>query len=343
MFDETKDVYLQVEVTRGDLVESRHNVSFAVIHPTGEIVLKAVDINQLIYARSGIKPLEAILLVESGAAEAFKLSNAELALACSSHNSEPRHIETVTAWLTRIGLSAKYLKCGSHLPLHQETLEVLIKTGKKLDGIYNNCSGQHTALLTTALHLGMPTFGYIKPEHPVQQRIISILEAMIGIELKNAPIGIDGCGLSVYGMPLWRLALAMGRFAMPCDQPESRQRACQRIQQAVAAEPFMVAGTKRFCTLVMEVTGKRALIKAGAGGIYCGSFPEAGLDVALKIEDGAWRAAEVAMGYILLELGILSKDSLVDIITPKLKNWTGVEIGEVRIRKSIRTGVNTHS
>jgi L-asparaginase II len=323
--------YLQVEVTRGNLVESRHRVSVAVVRATGEIMLQAGDVNRLIYARSSIKPLEAIALVESGAAAAFELSQAELALACASHNAEPQHVEAVTAWLTRIGLSIEDLECGPHLPLRQQTLEALLEAGKKPNRAYNNCSGQHAGLLTTALHLGVPTANYIQPEHPVRQYVLNILETMTGIPLKDAPMGVDGCGAPVYGMPLWRLALAMARLARPYDQPERRQRACQQIQQAMAAAPFMVAGTDRFCTRVMEVTGQRALIKVGAEGVYCGAFPEAGLGVALKVADGAWRAAEVAMGHILRELEILPKHSLTDAITPKLKNWAGDEVGEVRI------------
>jgi L-asparaginase II len=152
---------------------------------------------------------------------------------------------------------------------------------------------------------------------------------MTGLDLGSAPRGIDGCGIPVIGMPLGHLALAFARLTDPRDQPEARQAACERVCAAMAAEPFMVAGSGRYCTRVMTATGGHALIKTGAEGVYCGALPKLGLGIALKVDDGAGRAAEVLMGRLLQHFGILD-ESHAELLSQPLFNRAGVRIGEVR-------------
>ena len=325
---------LMVEVTRGGMVESRHRAAIAVVDAAGKVVRARGDIERPVYGRSAIKPLQALPLVETGAADRFGVSVAELALACASHSCESRHIDAVTAWLARIGLAASDLECGSHLPSEERALKAVIRNGVALTGIYNNCSGKHTGFLTTARHLGEPTRGYIRYEHPVQQRILGVLEQMCGLDLGRAPRGVDGCGIPVIGIPLGNIALGMARLADPDDLPEARAAAAKRIVAAMAAEPFMVAGTGRFCTVVMQALGGRAVLKTGAEGVYCAALPELGLGVALKVDDGAGRAAEVAMGAVLVELGIIDdalRARLADTLAPAVLNRAGLETGRIRM------------
>ncbi len=322
-----------VEATRGGMVESRHRAAVAVVDIEGRVILQAGEIEASVYPRSAIKPLQALALVESGAAEAFGLGAAELALACASHNGEPRHAETVGAWLARIGCSAEDLECGAHLPYHQESLEALLRGGAAPSALHNNCSGKHAGFLSVARHLGHPTEGYIRYDHPVQQQVLGILETLTGLDLSEAPRGIDGCGIPVLGMPLGNLALAMARFAQPDDQPEARRAACLRLQQALAAEPFMIAGSGRFCSRVIEATKGRALVKTGAEGVFCGALPELGLGFALKVDDGAGRAAEVACGRVLRRLGVIGETetaALAAVFQPTLFNRAGRAVGELR-------------
>ena len=324
---------LLVEVTRGNQVESYHRASLAVVDAAGAVVLRAGDTQRPVYARSAIKSLQAIALVESGAADAFDVSEAELALACASHSGEPRHVAAVTAWLARIGLGVDDLECGPQLPGHEPSLIALLAGGGEATQAHNNCSGKHTGFLTLARHLGVPTRGYVTYEHPVQQRILGVLEAMTGIDLGSAPRGIDGCGIPVIGIPLGNMALAMARLGAPDDQPEARQAACARLRQAVAAHPFNVAGSGRFDTRVMEATGDKAFIKTGAEGVYCGAFPELGLGVAIKVDDGAGRAAEIIMARLLGRFGVLGEDqaaALGGIFTAPITNRAGLTVGEVR-------------
>ncbi|MEO3428044.1 asparaginase [Pelagibius sp. CAU 1746] len=324
---------LLVEVTRGGQVESRHRAALAVVDVEGKVALSAGGHERPVYARSAIKSLQAIALVESGAADAFDVSEAELALACASHKGEPRHVETATGWLARLGLSVDDLECGPQLPGYEPALIELLAAGGAATQAHNNCSGKHSGFLTLAKHLGAPTAGYVKYEHPVQQRILGVLEAMTGLDLSAAPRGVDGCGIPVIGIPLGNMALAMARLGAPDDQPEPRQAACARIRKAVAAHPFMVSGTGCFDTRVMELTGERALIKTGAEGVYCAAFPELGLGAAIKVDDGAGRAAEILMGRLLSHFGILGEDqaaALGGLLTAPVLNRAGLTVGEIR-------------
>ncbi len=325
---------LLVEVTRGPMVESQHRAAFAVADPAGRVVLHAGDIERQVYPRSAIKPLQALALLETGAAEAFGLSDAEIALACASHGGEPRHVETARAWLERIGCAVDDLECGAHPPYHEAATIELIRRGQEPTALHNNCSGKHAGFLSIARHLGYPSAGYIKFEHPVQQSVLGILEQLAGCDLGDAPRAIDGCGIPTLGMPLGNLALAMARFAEPSDQPERRQEAAARIRRAMAAEPFLVAGNGRFCTKVMELTGERALIKTGAEGVYCAALTDPGLGVALKVHDGATRAAEVLMGEVLRRFGLLdaqSGDDLGRFLDFPVLNRVKLTVGQVRL------------
>ena len=317
-----------VEVTRGGMVESRHRAAVAVADAGGRVVLSAGDVSRPVYARSAIKPLQAIPLVESGAAEAFGLTDAEIALACASHYGEPRHVAAVRAWLERIGCSVADLECGTHPPYHESSLRALLAAGEEPSAAHNNCSGKHSGFLTLARHIKVPAKGYIRTEHAVQQRVLDLLEAMTGLDLGAAPRGIDGCGIPVIGVPLANLALAMARLADPAGQPEARQAACARIRSAMTAEPFMVSGSGGFCSRVIAETRGRALVKTGAEGFYCGALPELGIGLALKVDDGAGRAAEAIMARLLARLGVIEADH--ELLLRPLRNRAGAQVGELR-------------
>ncbi len=325
---------LWVEVTRGPLVESRHRVGAAAVDAEGRVVLRAGDIAAPVYPRSANKPIQALAFLEAGAAEAYDCSDAEVALACASHSGEPRHVAAVAAWLARIGCSESDLECGAHVPKSWGTPPLPPEAGQTPTQLHNNCSGKHAGFLTLARHLGWPTEGYIGVTHPVQQRVLGVLESLYGLDLTDAPRGIDGCGIPTLAVPLGNLALAMARLVAPDDQTERRREACARVCRAMAAEPFMVAGSGRFCTRVMDATAGRALVKTGAEGVFAGALPELGLGVALKVEDGTTRAAEAAMAHLLDRLGALdggTRTALGDLLAPRLTNHAGTPVGQIRV------------
>jgi L-asparaginase II len=325
-----------VEVVRGAMAESRHLGAYAVVDVHGRIVESAGAIDRAVFARSAIKPVQALPLIETGAAEAFGLGDAEIALACASHNGEARHVETVTAWLSRIGLSVADLECGASLPASEDAQRALYAAGGRATATHDNCSGKHAGFLSVARHLGQPTSGYIRYDHPVQQRVIGVIEQMTGLDLTDAPRGTDGCGIPVLGIPLGNLALAMARLGHPHDQPKARREACARICRAMAAEPFMVAGTGRFCTRAIEALAGRALVKTGAEGVYCATIPDQRLGIAVKIDDGARRAAEFVTAHLLKRLGAMDETAaqlLADAIDPVIQSRAGQPVGTIRAAK----------
>jgi L-asparaginase II len=323
-----------IEATRGDLVESRHTGSAIAVDVQGKVVAAWGDPEQPVFGRSAIKPLQALPLVESGAAERFGLGDAELSIACGSHGGEPEHVRVVEAWLTRLGRSAADLECGSHLPVYEPAAHALLRAAQAPGNAHNNCSGKHTGMLSHVVHLGEPTRGYIRPDHPAQLRVRAALEGMTGLNLSMAPRGIDGCGLPQYGMPLRAMAHAMARFADPAQLPAERRAAVLRIRAAIAAAPFYLAGTGRFCTDLIQATQGRVLIKTGAEGVYVAILPEQGLGVAMKIDDGGARPRAVAFGAILRRLGALDDDAwaaLQSHVAPLLHNHAGTRVGAVRV------------
>jgi L-asparaginase II len=325
---------LEVEVTRGSAVESRHRVAVALVDVAGRAQLRHGAIDQPVYARSALKPIQALALVETGAAAAFAVTPRELALACASHNGEPMHVDAVRAWLARLDLDERALECGAHLPNHPPSAAALLRGGDAPSAAHNNCSGKHAGFLTVARHLGHPTAGYIRPEHPVQQHVLGAIEQMVGLDLGRAPRGTDGCGIPVIGVPLENLAYAMARFGAPDNLPDARATAARRLYAAMAATPEMVAGSGRFCTIALQALGGRGIVKTGAEGVFMAAFPEFGLGAALKVIDGARRAAEVAMATLIFDLGLVDAEkqpTLRRYLHEPLHNHAGTAVGEVRM------------
>jgi len=330
----SEDLPLLVEVTRGETVESRHHGAAVAVDAAGKVVWSLGDPGLVMFPRSAIKPIQAALVMaESGAMEAFSVSRKELALACASHNGEPIHTGPVTAWLARMGLSAADLECGEQDPGTAEALHALYRAGGHAGPEHNNCSGKHTGFLAVCRHMGVDPKGYLAPDHPAQAAVCRTMAEMCGIELATADLGTDGCGVPTIAMPLHGLALGMARLADPARLGDRRADACRAIVEAMAGFPMMVAGTGRACTALLEAGRGRFVVKGGAEGVYAGAWPEKGLGIALKIADGAGRAAEIAMAQVLRRLGALDEtgwQALGAWRRKPLRNWVGTRVGEVR-------------
>jgi L-asparaginase II len=322
-----------IEVTRGEMVESRHRVAVAVMDSAGKLVESWGDIEQPIYGRSAVKPFQALPLLETGAADHFGLGEPEIALACASHSGEPQHTDRVRNWLALIGCDLADLECGAHLPYHEPTLLQLIANGGDVTAIYNNCSGKHTGFLTTARHEGESTKGYVRYEHPVQQRVTRAMSEMTGLDLARAARGIDGCGIPVLGMPLRAMAHGLAKMADPRKLSADRADACRRIVNAIMAWPNLLGGSGRFGSAIMATFRNRFVLKGGAEGVYAGIIPSLGLGVAIKADDGAGRAAEAAMAQTLRRLKAISPaeaKQFANLLMPPVLNRASLEVGRIR-------------
>ena len=322
-----------VETTRGVLVECRHRGAAVAVDVGGRIVHAWGDVDRPVFARSAAKPLQALPLIETGAADAFGLSDAEIALAAASHSGESRHTDRIAAWLNRLGLGPADLECGAHAPMNEATATALIRAGTTFSALHNNCSGKHTGFLATAVHRGEPTAGYIHPDHPVQRRVTAILAEMGDFDAARAPTGADGCGIPVIGLSLTALARGMARMAAPAGLPAARAAACRRIVDAMTGHPVLIAGSARFDTAVMEAGNGAFAVKAGAEGVHVAILPKAGLGIALKIDDGGGRASEVALANLLDRLVVLDpaiRSVLASWCERPIHNWAGRQTGVIR-------------
>lgn len=300
---------VMVEETRGTQPESRHRGVAAVVDSLGHVVRSWGNIYDHVFGRSSLKFIQALPLIESGAADAFNLSPQEIALACSSHNGEDIHVKALEVWLHKIGKNEGILDCGIPLRFRSSL--------KHSSVLQNACSGKHLGFLTTSLYRKEPLEGYASKDHPAQQRVERVLTELTDVDHVHAAHGIDGCGIPVFAIPLYNIALGMARFADPSHLHYPRQKAIHRILAAVVAHPEMIAGTNGFDTRVMRLTQGQVICKMGAAGVEAGVIPSLGLGIALKIDDGNPKAAEIAFLAILKSLGLLDVD-LYEMLGPRI-------------------------
>ena len=321
-----------VEVVRGGLVESCHNGAVAVFDADGRRVLALGDIDAPVYPRSAIKALQALVLVESGAADRYAFGAEELALACASHGGEEGHVTTAIRMLKLAGLETSALKCGTHWPLYQPAAQALARAGGTASALHNNCSGKHAGFLCAACALNVDRGSYTEAAHPVQREVKATLENLGGAAILDSARAIDGCSVPTWAMPLANLARGFARFATGAGLAPARAQAAKRLRAACAEKPWHAAGTGRFCTEVMTKFGARVYVKTGAEGMCCAALPEQGLGVAVKCDDGAGRAAEVMMAATLARLlnSAADRSALEKFIRPPLRNWNGIAVGEFR-------------
>jgi L-asparaginase II len=314
------------EVTRGNAIESQHRGAYAVCDSTGKVVQSAGDIVRPIFPRSAIKAFQCLPLIESGAADRFGLNDDEIALCCSSHNGEPDHVRVAASILAKAGINENAYECGAHWPERISDKIALGAAGQEPRAIHNNCSGKHAGMLALAKQLNAPLEGYTKLEHPVQQVIAKALDGYCGAKTASAPVGIDGCSVPTWALPLKNLATGFAKLFA------ADNAAGQRIARAARAHPFMIAGMGRFDTKIMQAV-PRLFIKVGAEGVFCGAVPDAGLGFALKVDDGTIRGAEVAIARVLSSLECWSpaeKTELEGFAHATLRNWRKLEVGEAR-------------
>lgn len=278
-----------VEVTRGPFVESRHAVDIVIADAQGKLVQVHGSADRLVFPRSAIKALQAIPLLESGAADTFEFDTRHLALACASHNGEEMHVRVAGEMLEKIEMDQSCLECGRQLPALETDREKLARRGREAEPIHNNCSGKHSGFLALAKHEGLPVEGYVRFDHPLQGKIAAVLHEVTGVRHNSDNYGIDGCSIPTYAIPLKSLAEAFARFGVASDKDKSRSTAMTRIRDACLAHPELVGGTDVCDTEVMAALSGQVFLKNGAEGVHVASLPQKGIGIAVKCHDGAQR------------------------------------------------------
>lgn len=323
-----------VELTRGPLIESVHRGAIAIVSADGRNRIDIGDTATPLFPRSSLKPIQALPLIESGAAEAFGLTEAHIALACASHSGEPMHTVPILEWLARLGLGVEDLACGPHPVRHDDTAISMIRSGESPTALHNNCSGKHTGFLTIARHWDLPTAGYQGIEHPVQRAVAATLRDLSRQD--DLPAGADGCGAPNFALPLSAFALSLAQLADPSRLPGVRANACRQIVRAMISNPELVSGTGRACAILMRAAAGKAAVKAGAEGFYAAIVPTMKLGIAVKIDDGAPRAAETAIAEILRQLGLLNGSTLANhLFLAPIRNTRGEVVGERRPTQAV--------
>ena len=334
------------EALRGGIVESFHRGALAVVDAGGSVHSAFGDIERPIFARSAVKVLQALPLVASGAADRWQLTDEELALACASHGGEPLHAQTAAAMLAKAGVDKDALECGTHWPYNDAAIKALAARGEAPSALHNNCSGKHAGFVCLGCLMAEGQDrreflrGYVRPGHPVMREVTAALQEATGYDLARTAVGTDGCSIPTYAIPLRHLAHAFAKVATGTGLSAGHARAAKRLRAAVARAPFMVAGSGRMDTRLMERLGERVFCKVGAEGVYCAALPEQGLGVAIKIDDGnTARACEVVLAAVVERLLPLAGEdhlfvhALSDL---KLSNWNGIEVGRLRAADVLR-------
>lgn len=325
-----------VDAHRGSHIESFHGGSIAVCDDTGRLLCGLGGVATAVYPRSTAKPLQALPLIVSGAVERFCISSREIAVACGSHCGDGPHTEAVMSMLNKAGHSTDSLECGSHWPLDEIAARRLTQRGQDPSAVHNNCSGKHAGFICVAEARHIDPRGYVRFDHPVMQEVRAVLEAMCSWPCGRSTVGIDGCSIPTFPMPLVSLATGFSRLGTGGHIPAELATAAKAVRESTAAYPDMLSGSGRFDSIVTALSGGSIIVKSGAEGTICSTVPAVGLGIAIKIDDGGSRAAHVVMATMLMKvadharLNATVRTVLTDFAHPLIFNWAGIPVGRLQ-------------
>ncbi|QQA42671.1 asparaginase [Pelagovum pacificum] len=310
-----------VELTRGGRLESAHRGHAVVVDASGQIIESWGDPELLMYPRSSCKMIQALPLAESG----VSLTTEQFALSCASHRGAAIHTERVNRWLDELGMSDDDFRCGPQMPNDRDARYAIIRSGEQPCQVHNNCSGKHAGFLTMTKHIGAGP-EYVEPDHPLQRAIRTAFEEVT--KEVTPGYGIDGCSAPNFACTLTGLARAMATFAAAGTGSSARDKAMVTLREAMMTHPELISGEDGACTALMRAAAGKAAIKDGAEGVYTAILPEKGIGIALKITDGAGRAAECAIAAILARHGVIPDTH--PLISQTLTNRRDIDVGTLR-------------
>lgn len=340
------------EVTRGNIVESVHYGSIAVVDSQGKLIASHGDPQAVAFLRSSAKPFQVLPFVEGGGVEYYGFTPRELSIACASHEGSDLHVQTVEGIQKKIGVEEVSLQCGVHMPGDVDAFKTLIVNNKQPTPNRNNCSGKHTAMLAYAKMRGLSLENYLDLNHPIQQDILALFAAMSQIPAEAIALGTDGCSAPNFALPLYNAALAMARLCNPRELSQERASACRKVTSAMTAYPEMVSAYGEFDEQLMRVGDGKIVCKRGAEGYQIIGllpgvlYPEApGVGIALKVSDGdpartaldlthSTRVRPAVALEVLRQLGVLSSEQQESLgafgpVKP-IQNHRGIITGQSR-------------
>lgn len=317
------------EIWRGPMARSVHSGHAVIAGPDGVPQEVWGDAEAIVLPRSSSKMIQGLPLLTSGAADAHGLTDRHLALACASHNGAPVHVTAVEDWLQALNLSDDALRCGPQPSRDRALRHEMLKADEAPCQVHNNCSGKHAGFLTLNAHLGGGP-EYHAPDHPVQQACREAFEVVT--DQASPFFGIDGCSAPNFATTMSGMARAMAWFATAHQRSDALSGAATRLRDAMIAHPGSVAGEGRACTLLMRAASEPVALKTGAEGYFVAILPNRGLGVAVKVMDGATRAAECTIAALLVRLGALDAGhpDVQRFLNPEIRNWRGIVTGGIR-------------
>lgn len=334
-----------VEVFRGGVLESFHRGALCVVDSRGDIVFSLGNSMQLCYPRSAMKYVQVLPLIELGGISKFGFTQEEIAVMCGSHNGEDEHLRVVRSILNKINLDESALGCGSQFPTSKKAADFLVRTETKPLAIHNNCSGKHAGMLALCKLLNHDTKGYLDFNHPIQKLILRYVSEMYEYPQSKMVCALDGCSAPVYSIPLFNQALCFKNLVDPTHFSEKRQAACKIVIESITQYPFMVAGSKRYCTDLMQICAPQVIGKTGAEGVFCLSFSDQKLGVCIKIDDGKMLPQYNVAQALLEASGLFSTEQLQTLhhyANAELKNFNQLVTGEISVKTSLFEPFSTY-
>ena len=319
--------------TRAGHVENIHRGDIVIVNCAGDIVHSVGNAHLPMFWRSAAKPFQALPFVKNGGLDKYNISEEELAILVSSHSGEENHVALVRGILKKLGVDETVLDCGVLRPMNGKAYKKLLLAGEPITAVHNQCSGKHSQIIALAIMLGVPVEGYIRPDHPAQKLIFKHVAMASKMPEDKLEIGIDGCGVPVFYLPLYNMALAYARLSTPkLGDWNDYEIAATKIRDAMSKYPQVVSGTGRIDLAVPEITNGRIIAKIGADAVYCMCVKDENLGIAFKIEDGSYAAITPMVIAVLKKFDLLTKaeaDELDKKFPPTLKNHRGEIIGTI--------------
>ena len=321
-----------VEVYRANVLESFHRGAICVVNENNEIIFSKGNVEQICYPRSAMKFIQVLPLIVLGGIEKFGFTLQEIAIMCGSHNAEKEHLTVVESILSKIGLHKNDLYCGPQYPSSKRDSDQLIRDNKKPEHIHNNCSGKHAGMLALCQLINAPIHDYINPDHAIQQLILEYVEKIYEYPKEKMVTALDGCSAPIYSIPVLNQSIAFKNLVSN-HYEEKLTNACKIVMEAVSKYPFMVAGSKRYCTDMMQITAPQIIGKTGAEGIFCMSLPEQKLGVCIKIDDGKMLPQYNVAQAFVEATGLFSHETLKPLhhyLQEPLINFNKFTVGEIK-------------